>query len=100
MFSLQLGESTAELLILCPQPPHLANQLANHANQVRLRQTVQRIRGASGHPQLESHFRGLDSPLARKFAPVATPPFYVLENWSFSCLSSDIAAACLPQVTR
>ena len=30
----------------------------------------------------------------------ATPPFYVLENWRFSCLSSDIAAACLPQVTR
>src|SRR5215831_15541400 len=71
MFGLQLGESTAELLVLCPQPPHLADQLANHANQVRLRQTFQRIRGASGHPQLESHFRGLDSPLARKFAPVA-----------------------------
>src|SRR5262249_41383152 len=60
----------AELLMLCPQPPNLANQLANHANQVRLRQTFQRIRGTSSHPQLESHFRALDSPLARKCAPV------------------------------
>jgi hypothetical protein len=29
-----------------------------------------------------------------------TPPFYVLENWNFSCLSSGIAVAGLPQVTR
>jgi hypothetical protein len=44
MFSLQLREGTPELLILCPQPPNLANQLANHANQVRLGQTLQPIR--------------------------------------------------------
>jgi hypothetical protein len=50
MFSLQLRQSTAELLILCPQTPNLANQPANHPNQVRLRQTFKRIRDASCHP--------------------------------------------------
>src|SRR5260370_41809680 len=56
MFSLQPRQSTAALLILCPQPPNLANQLANHANQVSLRKTVKRIRDASCHPSLESSF--------------------------------------------
>jgi len=50
MFSLQLRQSTAELLILCPQTPNLANQIANHANQIRLRETFQRIRDARCHP--------------------------------------------------
>jgi hypothetical protein len=50
MLGLQLRQSTAELLILCPQTPNLANQLANHPNQARLRQTFERIRDASCHP--------------------------------------------------
>ena len=44
MFPLQLRQSTAELLILSPQASNLANQFANHANQIRRRQTFERIR--------------------------------------------------------
>src|SRR5271163_3063434 len=69
MLNFQLSQSAAELLIFCPQPSHLANQIANNANQVRVREPFQRIRDARCHPKLESYFRGLDSP-ARKSAPV------------------------------
>src|SRR5216684_1596410 len=62
MLSLQFRQSTAELLVLRPQTPNLANQIANHADQVCLRQTFQRIRDVRCHPQLESYFCGLDSP--------------------------------------
>jgi hypothetical protein len=34
MLSLQLRQSVAELLILRPQTPNLANQITNHADQV------------------------------------------------------------------
>ena len=37
MFQLQLRQSAADFLILCPQTSNLTNQLANHANQVRMR---------------------------------------------------------------
>jgi hypothetical protein len=47
---------------------HLANQIANNANQVRVREPFQRIRDARCHPKLESYFRLLDSP-TRNFAP-------------------------------
>jgi len=67
---LQLRQSSVELLVLRPQAPHLANQLANHANQVGVRKTFERIRDARCHPKLESYFRAHDSPPARKFAPV------------------------------
>src|SRR5271163_83510 len=69
MLNFQLSQSAAELLIFCPYPSHLANQIANNANQVRVREPFQRIRDARCHPKLESYFRGLDSP-ARKSAPV------------------------------
>src|SRR5215471_20997778 len=93
MFSLELSEGAAELLILCPQPPNLANQLANHANQVRLRQTFQRIRGTSSHPQLESHFRALDSPLARKCAPVTCSTSYEIGRVSLFVPSRNMEIA-------
>src|SRR5712671_7740645 len=64
MLTLQLRQSTAELLILCPQTPNLANQLANHPNQVRLRQTFERIRDASCHPPSLNHI----------FEPLTPPP--------------------------
>ena len=69
MFHLQLRQRTAELLILSPQASNLANQLANHANQVRVRKTFKRIRDASCHPQLESYFRTLDSPTRPEICP-------------------------------
>ncbi len=37
MFHPQLRQRPTDFLILCPQTPNLANQLANHANQVRVR---------------------------------------------------------------
>ena len=69
MFHLQLRQRTAELLILSPQASNLANQLANHANQVRVRKTFKRIRDASCHPQLESYFQTLDSPTRPEICP-------------------------------
>jgi hypothetical protein len=41
MFYLQLRQRAAELLILGPQAPDFANQIANHPNQVRRRLTCQ-----------------------------------------------------------
>ena len=46
----------AKLLVLRPQPRHFANKLANHADQIGMCQTVERIRRRHRHPQLESHF--------------------------------------------
>ena len=75
MFHLQLRQRTAELLILSPQASNLANQLANHANQVRVRKTFKRIRDASCYPQLESYFRTLDSPTRPEICPGYTRLF-------------------------
>src|SRR5215831_19124201 len=69
MLHLQLRQGVAELLILRPQTPNLANQIANHADQVRRRQAFQRIRDGRCHPQLESYFCALDSPLRPEICP-------------------------------
>ena len=69
MFHLQLRQRTAELLILSPQASNLANQLANHANQVRVRKTFKQIRDASCHPQLKSYFRTLNFPTRPEICP-------------------------------
>src|SRR5271163_1554821 len=82
MLNFQLSQSAAELLIFCPQPSHLANQIANNANQVRVREPFQRIRDARCHPKIESYFRGLDSP-ARKSAPVTTATIYVIVDLDY-----------------
>src|SRR5215471_15318478 len=79
MLSLQLRQGVAELLILRTQTPNLANQIANHADQVRRRQPFQRIRDGRCHPKLESYFCALDSPSARKFAPGTTGSLYALD---------------------
>ena len=57
MFHLQLRQRTAELLILSPQASNLANQLANHANQVRVRKTLSQ----SGMPVVIPSFESLFS---------------------------------------
>ena len=82
MFHLQLRQRTAELLILSPQASNLANQLANHANQVRVRKTFKRIRDASCHPQLESYFRTLDSPTRPEICPGYGKPTSRLDTGS------------------
>ena len=69
MFRLQLRQRIAELLILSPQAPNLDNQLANYANQVRVRQTFERIRDGRCNPKLESYFCSLDSPPSPEICP-------------------------------
>ena len=56
MFYLQLRQRAAELLTLGPQAPDFANQIANHPNQVRRRQTFERLGSPVAIPSLNHIF--------------------------------------------
>ncbi len=87
MLDPKLRQRPAELLILRPHPRHFANQIANHADQIGMRQVFQRITRRQCHSKLESHFQDCDSPRRPEICPgygsgALTPSRQFSKSWS------------------
>jgi len=69
MLDPQLGQRPAHLLALRLKAGQFANQSANQADELGRRHAFKRITRIKGHPQLESYFSALGTPLRPEICP-------------------------------